>query len=195
MARYDKQHKEATRARILETAGRRLKRDGVDGSGVATLMKDAGLTNGAFYAHFDSKDQLVAEVVASQLRAQHDRLDTLPPGKAGVLQLVTDYLSVEHRDNPALGCPSAALLDEIARGSNEAREALSAGVVAMIDDLAARVAGGSPVTSEGRVRALSAYAAMVGTIQLARSLTDDDLSRELVAQGLTNVVAMLGIDS
>ncbi|MCR4512630.1 TetR/AcrR family transcriptional regulator [Aeromicrobium sp. 50.2.37] len=195
MARYDKQHKEATRARILETAGRRLKRDGVDGSGVATLMKDAGLTNGAFYAHFDSKDQLVAEVVASQLRAQHDRLDTLPPGKAGVLQLVTDYLSVEHRDNPALGCPSAALLDEIARGSNEAREALSAGVVAMIDDLAARVAGGSPVTSEGRVRALSAYAAMVGTIQLARALTDDDLSRELVAQGLANVVAMLGIDS
>jgi TetR/AcrR family transcriptional repressor of nem operon len=55
VARYGKQHKQATRQRILETAGRRLKRDGIDGAGIATLMADAGLTNGAFYAHFASK--------------------------------------------------------------------------------------------------------------------------------------------
>ena len=57
MARYGTEHKQATRQRIIETAGRRLKRDGIDGSGVATLMADAGLTNGAFYAHFPSKDR------------------------------------------------------------------------------------------------------------------------------------------
>jgi TetR/AcrR family transcriptional repressor of nem operon len=67
MARYGKAHKQATRGRIVEAAGRRLKRDGIDGSGVATLMADAGLTNGAFYAHFDSKDDLVATAVADQL--------------------------------------------------------------------------------------------------------------------------------
>jgi TetR/AcrR family transcriptional repressor of nem operon len=70
MARYGKEHKQATRRRIIEAAGRRLKRDGIDGSGVATLMADAGLTNGAFYAHFDSKDDLVASTVAEQLREQ-----------------------------------------------------------------------------------------------------------------------------
>ena len=73
MARYGKDHKQATRRRIIEAAGRRLKRDGIDGSGVATLMADAGLTNGAFYAHFDSKEDLVASTVADQLREQRER--------------------------------------------------------------------------------------------------------------------------
>ena len=72
MARYGKEHKEATRRRIVEAAGRRFKRDGIDGSGIATLMADAGLTNGAFYAHFDSKDDLVATTVADQLREQRE---------------------------------------------------------------------------------------------------------------------------
>ena len=74
MARYGKDHKQATRRRIIEAAGRRLKRDGIDGSGVATLMADAGLTNGAFYAHFDSKEDLVASTVADQLREQRETL-------------------------------------------------------------------------------------------------------------------------
>ena len=73
MARYGKEHKEATKRRIVEAAGPRLKHDGIDGSGVAVLMADAGLTNGAFYAHFASKDDLVATVVADQLRQQLER--------------------------------------------------------------------------------------------------------------------------
>ena len=67
--RYGKDQKQATRERILQTAGRRFKQDGIDGAGVATLMSDAGLTNGAFYAHFASKEDLVANVLADQLRA------------------------------------------------------------------------------------------------------------------------------
>src|SRR5436190_382216 len=70
MARYGKEHKQATRQRIIEVAGDRLKRDGVHGSGIATLMADAGLTNGAFYAHFESKEDLVASALAEQLRDQ-----------------------------------------------------------------------------------------------------------------------------
>ena len=70
MARYGQEHKDATRRRIIEAAGRRLKRDGIDGSGIAILMADAGLTNGAFYAHFASKDDLVASVVEEELRLQ-----------------------------------------------------------------------------------------------------------------------------
>jgi AcrR family transcriptional regulator len=70
VARYGQEHKQATRQRIIEAAGRRFKKDGIDGSGIATLMADAGLTNGAFYAHFTSKQDLVATVIAHQLRAQ-----------------------------------------------------------------------------------------------------------------------------
>jgi len=72
--RYGKERKQATRLRIIETAGRRFKTDGIDGSGVATLMADAGLTNGAFYAHFASKEDLVATAVADQLREQRESL-------------------------------------------------------------------------------------------------------------------------
>src|SRR3954466_8627262 len=112
MARYGTEHKEATRRRIVETAGHRLKRDGIDGSGIATLMADAGLTNGAFYAHFASKEDLVAAAVADQLREQRASFSELAPGRAGVEQFVREYLSIQHRDNPDAGCPSAALLDE-----------------------------------------------------------------------------------
>src|SRR5215212_9280704 len=115
VARYDKVHKQATRQRIIETAGHRFKQDGIDGSGVATLMADAGLTNGAFYAHFASKDDLVANVVADQLRTQAEMFKALPPGRAGLEDFLGEYLSAQHRDNPSAGCPAAALLDEIGR--------------------------------------------------------------------------------
>ena len=81
MARYGNEHKEETRRRIIESAGRRLKRDNIDGSGNAALMADAGLTNGAFYAHFASKEDLVASVVQEELRLQFVNLGMLVPGR------------------------------------------------------------------------------------------------------------------
>src|SRR5213078_4868764 len=140
VARYGTEHKQATRRRIIETAGRRLKRDGIDGSGVATLMADAGLTNGAFYAHFASKDDLVATTVAVQLREQRESLSAVAPGRAGVEQYLRAYLSAEHRDNPRDGCPSAALLDEIGRCTDTTKQAYTHGLLAIIDDIAARLA-------------------------------------------------------
>jgi AcrR family transcriptional regulator len=110
VARYGKEHKQATRRRIIETSGRQFKQDGIDGSGVAMLMADAGLTNGAFYAHFASKEDLVATAVADQLRKQRERFNAVAPGWVGVEQIVREYLSVQHRDED--GCPSATLLDQ-----------------------------------------------------------------------------------
>ena len=104
--RYGKERKQETRRRIIQTAGRRFKRDGIDGSGIATLMSDAGLTNGAFYAHFASKEDLVATTVADQLRAQRASFSALAPGHAGVEQYMRGYLTVQHRDNPDDGCPA-----------------------------------------------------------------------------------------
>src|SRR5207344_2398265 len=142
VVRYGKEHKQATRRRIVEAAGRRLKRDGIDGSGIATLMADAGLTNGAFYAHFASKDDLVASVVEEELRLQAAALSVLAPGLAGVEQLVRAYLSPGHRDHPDAGCPSAALLDEIGRSADAAKDAYTAGAKTFIEQIATRLAPG-----------------------------------------------------
>ena len=123
MARYGKEQKQATRRRIIESAGRRLKRDGIDGSGIATLMADAGLTNGAFYAHFESKEDLVANAVVEQLREQRESFSAQPPDRAGLEQIVREYLSVQHRDNPRGRLPirRPARRDRALHGRNQAR--------------------------------------------------------------------------
>src|SRR3954463_10416471 len=113
--RYRKDQKQATRQRILEAAGRRFKQDGIDGAGVATVMSDAGLTNGAFYNHFTSKEDLVANVLADQLRAQRHSFDAQPSARAGLAPSIPPYLSPQPRAQCAEGCPPAALLDEIPR--------------------------------------------------------------------------------
>ena len=190
--RYGKQHKQATRQRILETAGRRLKRDGIDGSGIATLMADAGLTNGAFYAHFASKQELVATAVADQLRNQRESLGTLAPGRAGVEQYVREYLSVQHRDNPDDGCPSAALLDEIGRCTQATKRAYTDGLLAMVDDIAARLAPHDPPSA--RTKTLSVFALMVGTLQLSRALADRQLADAVLEQGIHNALTLLGAE-
>ena len=190
VARYGKEHKQATRQRIIETAGRRLKRDGIDGSGVATLMADAGLTNGAFYAHFPSKEDLVAAAVADQLREQRESLSAVAPGRAGVEQYVREYLSVQHRDNPGDGCPSAALLDEIGRCTDATRQAYTDGLLAVIDDVAARLAPHNPPSA--RAKTLSVFALMAGTLQLSRALADRQLADEVLEQGIQNALVLLG---
>src|SRR4051794_16775865 len=157
--RYSQDHKQATRRRILETAGRRFKQDGIDGAGVATLMSDAGLTNGAFYAHFDSKEDLVANVLADQLRAQRESLDSEPSDRAGLEAFVRSYLSPQHRDQCADGCPSAALLDEIVRRPATTRQVFTNELMAEIDDIASRL---DPADIEAaRTDALTIFGLMV----------------------------------
>jgi TetR/AcrR family transcriptional regulator, transcriptional repressor for nem operon len=187
--RYSKDHKQATRERILEAAGRRFKQDGIDGAGVATVMSDAGLTNGAFYGHFSSKEDLVANVLADQLRAQRQSLDAEPPDRAGLEAFVRSYLSPEHRDQSADGCPSAALLDEIARRPTETRDVFTEEVMGVVDDIASRL---DPTDVEvARTDALTVFALMVGTLQLARTLTDRELSDRLLARGVQTAVKLL----
>ena len=187
--RYSEDHKQATRRRILEAAGRRFKQDGIDGSGVATLMSDAGLTNGAFYGHFSSKEDLVANVLADQLRAQRESFDDQPADRAGLEAFVRSYLSPDHRDQLAGGCPSAALLDEIARRHADTRDVFTAEVMGVVDDIASRL---DPTDAEAaRADALTIFGLMVGTLQLARALTDRHLSDQLLARGEETALKLL----
>ena len=192
MARYGKQHKEATRRRIVEMAGRRLKADGIDGSGVAALMADAGLTNGAFYAHFASKEDLVATAVADQLRWQREEYSTGPPGRDGVEQMVREYLSAGHRDSAEDGCPSAALLAEIGRCGEATRRAYTEGVLAIADEIAARLAPDDPPSARGQT--LGLFAMLIGTLQLSRALADPRLADEVLEQGIKNALALMDAD-
>ena len=189
MARYDTEHKAQTRRRIIETAGRRLKHDGIDGSGVATLMTDAGLTNGAFYAHFDSKDDLVANVVTEQLSAQCAVLEALPEGTESMKVFVREYLSPEHRDHPEVGCPNAALLDEIARSSDSVKDAYTRGMQSIVDVIATHLA---PLDlALARTRALGLFTVLVATMQLARAVTDRDMSSDILQAGIANAQHLL----
>ncbi|GAA2605900.1 TetR/AcrR family transcriptional regulator [Streptomyces roseoviolaceus] len=191
--RYGQQHKQATRQRIIEAAGRRLKRDGIDGSGVSALMKDAGLTNGALYTHFASKDDLVATVIADQLRTQNATIVTqAAPGRAGLEQIVRWYLSAQHRDSSDDGCPSAALLDELRRCTDLTKQAYTDGVLMVIDGIAARLAPDDPLSV--RTTVLSAYAMMAGTLQLSRALADRQLADELLEQGIRNALSLLNVE-
>jgi len=189
LVRYNKEHKEATRKRIIETAGRRFKQDGIDGSGIATLMADAGLTNGAFYAHFDSKDDLVATVVGEELGRQANEFAELPPGPAGLEAFVDWYLSRDHRAHPEAGCPSAALLDEIGRSDKEAKRAYTKGAKAILDEICVRLAPEDPGSARGT--ALALFAMMVGTMQLARAVSDRKLSDAVLEEGIRSARAML----
>ena len=183
MARYGAEHKQATRRRMIETAGRRFKTDGIDGSGIATLVADAGLTNGAFYGHFSSKDDLVAAVVTDQLDTQVALIDSLP-GRAGVEAFVRDYLSAAHRDDPAAGCPSAALLDEIGRCDGAVRHAYTAGVRSVIAAIARHL-------DDAEEQAVGLVGLLVGALQLARAVEDREMSDRELAAAHANALRLL----
>ncbi|SDS09594.1 DNA-binding transcriptional regulator, AcrR family [Nocardioides scoriae] len=188
MARYGPEHKAATRRRIIETSGRRFKSDGFDGAGIAALVGDAGLTNGAFYGHFDSKDHLIATIVSEQLEAQADLVADLPVGPGSMAAYVEAYLSPAHRDDPAEGCPSAALLDEIVRQPEATRHAYTQGAARLVDAIAHHLDD----DDEARQRAIGLYTLLVSSLQLARAVTDPDLSDEVLAAGRANAARIVG---
>ncbi len=153
-------------------------------------MKDAGLTNGTLYAHFASKDELVAAAIADQMRAQHANIVAqAAPGRAGLEQMIRWYFSTEQRDSIEDGCPNAALLDEIGRSTDLTRQAYTDGALVLIDGFAARMAPHDPPSA--RLKALGLLGLLAGSLQLSRALTDRQLADELLGQGIRNALALL----
>lgn len=167
--RYDAEHKQQTRARMIEVASRVLRRDGIAASGVATLMEEAALTNGAFYAHFASKEALVAEAVVFALgettAAFEEKIRVAPAGTA-LDVVISHYLDPRHVVRPEYGCAVAALAPELARRPEATRLAVDAA----IDRLVETIASALPEACSNRKETAGAvFACMVGTIQLARN--------------------------
>lgn len=175
---------------MVDAAARRFKRDGFDGAGIATLVGDAGLTNGAFYGHFASKDDLIATVVGEQISGQVAIVESLPQGLESIEIFVREYLSREHRDDPENGCPSAALLDEITRQNQATRDAYTIGAKGMIAAITRLLDTNESESAQDC--AIGLYTLLVSSLQLARAVTDQELSDRILTSAYSNAMALIG---
>jgi TetR/AcrR family transcriptional regulator, transcriptional repressor for nem operon len=182
--RYSKEHKFQTHARIVKRASVKLREKGAHGIGVADLMKEAGLTHGGFYAHFDSRDALVIEAFthAMDRSTEHWRkqAEATSPEKR-LSTIVNSYLSSLHRDNPGQGCAVPTLGAEIARESIKTRRAFAVRMQQMIEMLAKQFHGVPPKAA--RKQAMAAMATMMGSLVMARIAGNSELSDEILKSG------------
>lgn len=177
--------KEASHERIVSVAARAIRRSGYDGTGVADIMKEAGLTHGAFYAHFPSREAMLAEAAsracAESAAVAAGVVASVPPGEA-LASMLRAYLSPEHLEQAESGCPLAALGSETSRQAPEIRRATTRHIKEMIDLVARQSPDwGQPAAHE---RALVTVAAMVGTLLLARAVDEPALSASLCEAAL-----------
>jgi TetR/AcrR family transcriptional repressor of nem operon len=182
--RYSREHKLETHARIVKKASVRLREKGAHGIGVADLMKEAGLTHGGFYAHFDSRDALVIEAFAYAMDRSTERwrklAETIPPEKR-LAAIVDSYLTTVHRDDPGHGCAVPTLGAEIARESPKTRKAFAAKLEQMIEMLADQIPEVPRKTA--RKQAMAAVATMMGTLVLSRIAGSGEFSDEILGAG------------
>jgi len=182
--RYSREHKLETHARIVKKASVRLREKGAHGIGVADLMKDAGLTHGGFYAHFDSREALVIEAFTHAMDRSTERWRKLgeqtPPEKR-LATIVNSYLTPIHRDDPGHGCAVPALGAEIARESAKTRRVFAGRLEQMIDMLAAQIP--DVPRKAARKQAMATLATMMGTLVLARIAGSGEFSEEILGAG------------
>ena len=189
--RYSKEHKLETHARIVKKASVRLREKGAHGIGVADLMKEAGLTHGGFYAHFDSREALVIEAFAYAMDRSNERwrkvAEQTPPEKR-LTTIVETYLTPLHRDDPGHGCAVPTLGAEIARESPKTRRAFAAKLEQMIDMMADQIF--DVPRKAARKQAMAALATMMGTLVLSRIAGTGEFSDEILASGREAVLEL-----
>ena len=188
--RYSKEHKQETHDRIVKKASVRLREKGAHGIGVADLMKEAGLTHGGFYAHFDSRDALVIEAFNYAMERSTERwrklAEGIPPDKR-FASIVEAYLTPLHRDDPGHGCAITSLGAEIAGESPRTRKAFAAKIEDMIDMMSDHLPDVPRKTA--RKHAIAALATMMGTLVLSRIAGSGEFSDEVLAAGRETVLA------
>lgn len=188
--RYDAEHRGRTREKIVSEAAGAIRAKGPEGVGVAALMKRAGLTHGGFYAHFESKDELVSEAIAlmfAQAAKRFDRDLAAADPRAALAAYVDFYLSKRHRDARDSGCPVAALSTDIGRLEPESRERFGTGIATLtrwIGDALAKLG-----LADADAAGASMLAEMVGALTLSRAVADPDQSDLILARSQAAIVA------
>jgi TetR/AcrR family transcriptional repressor of nem operon len=179
--RYAPGHKAKTRARILGAAAKVFRRQGYHASGVDEVMDEAGLTAGGFYAHFDSKQALLAEALthaAAELGAEGSTKLEGRSGRDWTDAFLARYLSASHCRNAEDGCPLVALISEVAHAGAAVKSKFETIVRSVSEQLAANARpAGSEATSE---RALAALALCIGGLGLARSVRDEGFAEQIL---------------
>lgn len=180
--RYPSQHKAKTHQRLLKKASQEIRRRGVQGTGIASLMAKLGMTHGGFYAHFDSKNALVAEATLSMFE-EHAKIvlalaEAAPVGQR-VRTLVNLYLSKEHRDSPEV-CPMASLGGEMARQSPTVRKAFVQAMEERLQKMARFFPGKDERERRDRARLL--ISGMAGAMMIARTINDREASNHFLEQ-------------
>jgi AcrR family transcriptional regulator len=188
--RYEKGHKQATRQHIIDVASRQFRENGVAAAGLAGIMSAASLTNGAFYAHFESKEDLFRAVLNEAFGQRERGLVGNLKANADLEKSIRDYLGTRHRDNAGSGCPTAALVAEVARHPRETRDIFTARADEIILLIASRLRTGS--ASGRRRKAMAIYGMMVGALQLARAVNDRKLSDEVLESAIEGALALAG---
>ncbi len=175
--RQSAQEKARTHERIVEIASARIREDGIEGPGVVEIMREAGLTHGGFYKHFGSREDLVAEAADDAFAYAERTLDKYARDERESLAAWVDwYLSTDHRDDPATGCPVAALVGDVDRGNDHIRGGYDALVERYIGSLEGMLGDGD----DARSQAVLALSTLVGSLALARAIDDDTLSDEIL---------------
>lgn len=172
--------KEATHERIVSVAARAIRRHGYHGTGVADIMKEAGLTHGAFYAHFESREAMLAEAAAqacAESAAAAVAAAAIQPSAEALPTMLKSYLSRQHLESMDTGCPLAALGSETSRQAPEVRRVATRHIKEMVDLIARQ----SPQWGHAQAHesALVALSTMVGALVLARAVDDPALSDRL----------------
>jgi len=181
--RHSKAEKTKTHERIVALASRRFREQGLAGIGIADLMKEAGLTVGGFYKHFNSRDALVAEAVGLALELWKDQVDAAASGGPPVTyeSLVDEYLSETHRNHPGAGCPVGALAGDLARSDKRTRALVSRKIRDNIELLVTLIRKTKEMDEgSARSQAVLTYCALVGAISMARAVSDEELSSEIL---------------
>ena len=187
--RKSKQEAAETRRSIVKAAAAKFRQNGIGGTGLSDLMAAAGLTHGGFYRHFESKDQLVAEACAAAAESLVEQLAASASRKSpkqGLKTIVENYLSAAHRDEPADGCPLAALGSEMARGDERTCAAATQAFLKLVGVIASQFGKTRPDVA--RRRALAAAATMIGALTMSRVVTDSELSADILREAEKQLV-------
>jgi TetR/AcrR family transcriptional regulator, transcriptional repressor for nem operon len=171
--RYGADHKAKTRQRIVKSASKQFRAQGLSGPGVAHVMRASGLTVGGFYKHFRTRDDLVTEAVEESLRDLRERLlgpaRQLPPRDAWK-QIISNYLSIEHCEHADIGCPLAALAPEISRTKPSVKKRIAGMLKQHRDEIMPFVPGNNAVEKQRNF--IVTMSTMVGAIAFARTMQE-----------------------